>query len=82
MSIPPTLKTIGILTKLFYNSGRNLVVRALTGDELARGQAQNGVSFDFEVEFDLEDQNQSPPKTKGILTKVFYTFGPNLAILA
>ena len=45
-------------------------------------QAQKGVNFDFEVKFDLEGQGQSPPNTIGILTKVFYNFGPNLAILA
>ena len=45
-------------------------------------QAQNGVTFDFEVKFDLEGQGQSHPKTIGILTKVFYTYGPNLVILA
>ena len=52
------------------------------GDELSRRQAQNGVNFDFEVKFDLEGHGQSPPKTIGILTKVFYTYGPNLVILA
>ena len=52
------------------------------GDELSRRQAQNGVNFDFEVKFDLEGQGQSPPKTIGISTKVFYTYGPNLVILA
>ena len=55
---------------------------AWTGDELSRRQAQNGVNFDFEVKFDLEGQGQSPPKTIGILTKVFYIYGPNLVILA
>ena len=49
----------------------NLVVLAWTSDELSRGQAQNGVHFDFEVKFDLEGQDQSPQKTNGILTKVF-----------
>ena len=77
---PP--KTTGILTKVFSTSGPNLVALAWTGDELSRGQAQNGVNFDFEVKFDLEDQGQSPPKTIGILTKVFYICGPNLVILA
>ena len=43
---------------------------------------QNGANFDFEVQFDLEGQGQSPHKTIGILTKVFYTYGPNLVILA
>ena len=77
-----TPKTIQILTKVFCTSGPNLVVLAWTGDKLSHGQAQNGVNFDFEVKFDLEGHGQSPPKTIGILTKVFYTFGPNLAILA
>ena len=77
-----TPKTIGILTKVFCTSGPNFVVLAWTGDELSHGQAQNGVNFDFEVKFDLEGQGQSPPKTIGILTKVFYIYGPNLVILA
>ena len=42
--------------------GPNCVVLAWTGDELSRGQAQNGVSFDLEVKFDREGQGQSPPK--------------------
>ena len=71
-----------VLTKVFSTSGPNLVALAWTGDELSRGQAQNGVNFDFEVKFDLEGQGQSPPKTIGILTKVFYIYGPNLVILA
>ena len=77
-----TPKTTGILTKVFSTSGPNLVALAWTGDELSRRQAQNGVNFDFEVKFDLEGQGQSPPKTIGILTKVFYIYGPNLVILA
>ena len=78
-SIP---KLIGILTQVFCTFGPNLVILAWTGDELSCRQAQNGVTFDFEVKFDLEGQCQSPPKTIGILTKVFYTYGPNLVILA
>ena len=77
-----TPKTTGFLTKVFSTSGPNLVALAWTVDELSREQAQNGVNFDFEVKFDLEGQGQSPPKTIGILTKVFYTYGPNLVILA
>ena len=38
--------------------------------------------FLFEVKFDLEGKGHSPPKTIGILTKVFYIYGPNLVILA
>ena len=45
-------------------------------------QAQTGVNFDFEFKFDLDVQGQSTSKTIGILTKVFYTYGPNLVILA
>ena len=75
-------KLIGILTQVFCTFGPNLVILAWTGDELSCRQAQNGVTFDFEVKFDLEGQGQSPPKTIGILTKVFYTYGPNLVILA
>ena len=52
------------------------------GGPILNGQAQNGVNFDFEFNFDLEGQGQSPPKTIGILTKVFYIYGPNLVILA
>ena len=78
-SIP---KFIGILTQVFCTFSPNLVIPAWTGDELSYRQAQNEVTFDFEVKFDLEGQGQSPPKTIGILTKVFYTYGPNLVILA
>ena len=61
------------------------------GDELLRGQAQNAVNFDFDVKFDLEGRQSPPPppppppkkkKKIGTLTKVFYTYGPNLVILA
>ena len=41
-----------------------------------------GVNFYFEVKFDLDGQGQSPPKTVGVLTKVFYIYGPYLVILA
>ena len=77
-----TPKTVGILTKVFCTPGPNFVVLAWTGDELSHVQAQNGVNFDFEVKFYLEGQGQSNPKTIGILTKVFYIYGPNLVILA
>ena len=60
----------------------NLEIVTSIGGELWYGQAQNGVNFDFEVKFDLEGQGQSTTKTIGILTKVFYTYGPNLVILA
>ena len=63
-------------------SGPNLVVLPWTGDELSHGQAQNGVNYDFEDKFDLEGKGQSPFKTIGILTKVFYTCDLNLVILA
>ena len=56
------LKFIAILTQVFCTFGLNLVILAWTGDELSCRQAQNGVTFDFEVKFDLEGQGQSPPK--------------------
>ena len=55
-------KLIGILTQVFCTFSPNLVILAWTGDELSCRQAQNGVTFDFEVEFDLEGQSQSPPQ--------------------
>ena len=60
----------------------NLEIVTLIGGELWHRQDQNGVNFDFEVKIDLEGQGQSHPKTMGILTKVFYIYGPNLMILA
>ena len=69
------------LIKVFCTSGPNLVVLAWTGDELSHGQAQNWVNFDFEGKFDLEGKGQSPLKTIGILTKVFYTCVSILVIL-
>ena len=78
-SIP---QLIGILTQVFCTFGPNLVILAWTGDKLSCRQAQNGVTSDFEVKFDLEGQGQSPLKTIGILSKVFYAYGPNLVILA
>ena len=51
------------LNHVFCTSGPNLVALAWIGDELSRGQAQNGVSFDLEIKFDLEGQGQSPKKT-------------------
>ena len=44
-----------------------------------------GQVFTLKLNFTLKvkvSHFQSPPKTIEILTKVFYTFGPNLAILA
>ena len=49
-SIP---KLIGILTQVFCTFGSHLVIRAWTGDELSWREAQNGVTFDFEVKFDI-----------------------------
>ena len=67
-SIP---KLTGILTHVFCTFGQNLVILAWTGDEFSCWQAQNGVTFDFRVKFDLESQGQLPPKTIDIITKVF-----------
>ena len=67
------------------------------GGESWHGPAQNGENFDFEVKkLNLTPPPPPPPKKKknknkkkqkktktiGILTKGFYTYGPNLVILA
>ena len=72
--------------------------RSLTHGELGPGELADGSqvvmwwlciscsaeawNFDFLIKFYLEGQGQSPHKTIGILTKVFCTSGPNLAIRA
>ena len=78
-SIP---KFTGILTALRCIFGQNLEIPTSTGGEWSCGQAQNSVNFDFQVNFDLEGQGQSTPKTIGILTKMFCMSGSNLVILA
>ena len=59
----------------------NLVILALTGDKLLYRQTQNGINWDLQVKFDLEDQGQSTPKTTGFLTVLRCISGPNLVIL-
>ena len=75
-------KFSGILRVLRCICGPNLEILSWIGGEWWHGQAQNMVIFHFEVKFDLEVQGQLPPKTIGILTKVFCSSGPNLVILA
>ena len=75
-------KLVRIWTVLRCIFVQNLEIVTSIGGESWQWQAQNWVNFDFEVKFDLEDQGQWPPKTIGILTKVFYTDDPNLVILA
>ena len=48
------------------------------------GQTQNGLSFDFEIEFDLEVHGQPPQEKKKkqkYINQDFYTPGPNLVIM-
>ena len=75
-------KLVGIWTVLRCIFVPNLEIVTPIDGELWYGQDQNGVNFDFEVKFDLKGHGQSTPKTIGILTEVFYTYGPNLVILA
>ena len=75
-------KLVGICTVLRCIFVPNLEIVTAIGGELWHGQAQNGVNFDFGVQFDLEGHDQSSHKTIGILTKVFYISGPHLVILA
>ena len=75
-------KLVGICTVLRCIFVPNLEIVTAIGGELWHGQAQNGVNFDFGVQFDLEGHDQLSHKTIGILTKVFYISGPHLVILA
>ena len=69
-------KLVAIWTVLRCIFVPNLEIVTLIGGELWHGEAQNGVNFDFGVQFDLEGQGQLPPETIGILTKV-KTYGNN-----
>ena len=75
-------KFSGILRVLRCIIGPNLEILSWIGGKWWHGQAQNMAIFYFEVKFDLEVQGQLTPKTIGILTKVFWSSGPNLVILA
>ena len=75
-------KLVGIWSVLRCIFVPNLEIVTSIGGELWHGQAQNGINFDFGVQFDLEGQDQLSHKTIGTLTKVFYISGPNLVIIA
>ena len=45
-------------------------------------KAHNEINIDFKLNLALKVKVNHPPKTTQILTKVFYTCGPNLVILA
>ena len=51
-------------------------------DYLSRGQGQNGVNFDFKVQFD-HGGSIAPPNSRDLnqLTNAFCTFDPNMVIL-
>ena len=75
-------KLVGIWTVLKCIFVLNLEIVTSIGGELWHGQSQNGVNFDFAVQFDLRGHDQSSHKMIGILTNVFYISGPNYVILA
>ena len=58
-SIP---KLVGILTQVFCTFGQNLMILALTGDELSCRQAQNGVTFDLKLNLTLKFKVNHPLK--------------------
>ena len=70
-------KLVGIWTVLGCIFVPNLEIVTSIGSKLWHAQAQNGVIFYFGVQFDLEGHDQSPNKTIGLSTKVFYISGPN-----
>ena len=57
-------ESTGILTVLKGISCPSLEILTRIGCEEWFGQAQNGVNFEFEVQFDLEGQGQLPPPPK------------------
>ena len=58
-SIP---KFIGILAQVFCTFGPNLVVLTWIGGELSCRQAQNWVTFDFDLNLTLKVKFNHPPK--------------------
>ena len=52
---------VGMWTMLRCIFVQNLKIVTSIGGELWHGQAQNGVNFYFEVNFDREGQGQSSP---------------------
>ena len=60
----------------------NLEIVTSIGGELWHGKAGNRVNFDFGVQFYLKGHGQMSYKTLGILTNLFWTWGPNSVILA
>ena len=60
-------KLVGIWTVLRCIFVPNLEIITLIAGKLWHGQAQNGVTFDFGVQFDLEGQGQLSHKPISIL---------------
>ena len=60
-----TLKTIGILTKVFYICGSNLVILTETGHELSREQARDWHT-DGHTHTDRRRQQQNPKANTGL----------------
>ena len=57
-------------------------IRFLQVSQIFQGRKSDANKPDFENKFSLTCHAQSPPKTTGILTKVFSTSDPNLVALA
>ena len=60
-------KFTGILTQVFFTFGLNLVILAWTGDELSCRQAQNGVTFEFEVKVKVNHPQNNRDLNQGLL---------------
>ena len=57
-------------------------IRFLQVSQIFQRRKSDANKQDFENKLNLTCQAQSTPKTVGILTKVFCTFGPNFMVLA
>ena len=80
------LKKLAILQETLYTTHLLEVLDKMYKYEMdpTRTVGAMGVQWnlDFKVKFDLEGQGPLPPKMIGILTKLIFTSGPNLVILA
>ena len=81
--IPPDCNVISIMPLLHWAQNRkkgNLSMWWLKAQRTQ--QAQNGLNFDFQVKFNLEEQGQSTSKTIGISTVMRCIYNTNFEIKA
>ena len=80
--VQSTLKINGDPNQSILHPWSIFLVLASTGDKFSRGQAQNGVNFDFEVKFDHEGSRPITPQNNIDLNQGLIHLRSNLVILA